>query len=174
MNSSSPSKEGAWVRHALAHAPSYLAATALFALMVMTFTDVVLRSVLNSPISAATELTRLFMAITVFSSLPVISWRGEHIVVDLLDPFFRGRAAQIRDVLVDALAGIVIFWPAIRVYELAERAKQYGDTTEYLQIPQFYIAYFIALSTFVTALILLLRAVLRAVAPDYLATIKNA
>lgn len=174
MNSSSPSKEGAWARHALAHAPSYLAATALFALMVMTFADVLLRSVLNSPISAATELTRLFMAITVFSSLPVISWRGEHIVVDLLDPFFRGRAAQIRDVVVDALAGIVIFWPAIRVYELAERAKQYGDTTEYLQIPQFYIAYFIAFSTFVTALILLLRAVLRAVAPDYLATIKTA
>ncbi len=174
MNTSSHSQEGAWARHALAHAPSYLAATALFALMTMTFADVVLRSVLNSPISAATELTRLFMAITVFSSLPVISWRGEHIVVDLLDPFFRGRAAQIRDVLVDALAGIVIFWPAIRVYELAERAKQYGDTTEYLQIPQFYIAYFIAFSTFVTALILLLRAVIRAVAPDYLAAIKNA
>ncbi|TQV79531.1 TRAP transporter small permease [Denitrobaculum tricleocarpae] len=174
MNTNSRSQEGAWARHALAHAPSYLAATALFALMAMTFADVVLRSVFNSPISAATELTRLFMAITVFSSLPVISWRGEHIVVDLLDPFVRGRAAQVRDVLIDALAGIVIFWPAIRVYELAERAKQYGDTTEYLQIPQFYIAYFIAFSTFVTALILLLRAVIRAVAPDYLATIKNA
>lgn len=156
------------------HAPSYLAATALFALMLMTFADVVLRSAFNSPISAATELTRLFMAITVFASLPVITWRGEQIVVDLLDPFFRGRAAQIRDVLIDSLAGIVIFWPAIRVYELAERAKEYGDTTEYLQIPQFYIAYFIAFSTFVTALILLLRAVIRAVAPDYLASIKNA
>lgn len=174
MNTNSRSEEGAWVRHALAHAPSYLAATALFALMLMTFADVVLRSAFNSPIPAATELTRLFMAITVFASLPVITWRGEQIVVDLLDPFFNRRAAQIRDVLIDALAGIVIFWPAIRVYELAERAKEYGDTTEYLQIPQFYIAYFIAFSTFVTALILLLRAVLRALAPDYLASIKNA
>ncbi len=112
-------------------------------------------------------------AMVAFASLPVITWRGEQIVVDLLDPFFRGRAAQIRDVLIDSLCGIVIFWPAIRVYELAERAKQYGDTTEYLQIPQFYIAYFIAFSTFVTALILLLRAVLRAVAPGYLARLKK-
>lgn len=168
------SGEEAWTRHALVHAPSYLAAFALFALMLMTFTDVVLRSTLNSPISAATELTRLFMAIIVFSSLPVITWRNGHIVVDLLDPFFKGRAAQVRDLLVDALAGVVIFWPAIRVFELAERAKQYGDTTEYLHIPQFYIAYFIAFSTFVTAVILIIRAVLRLFAPQYLASAEKA
>ena len=174
MTTSTRSGEDAWTRHALVHAPSYLAAAALFALMLMTFADVVLRSMLNSPISAATELTRLFMAIVVFSSLPVITWRNGHIVVDLLDPFFKGRAAQIRDVLVDALAGIVIFWPAIRVYELAERAKAYGDTTEYLHIPQFYIAYFIAFSTFVTAVILVLRAILRVMAPGYLASVEKA
>ncbi len=168
------SGEEAWTRHALVHAPSYLAAAALFALMLMTFADVVLRSTLNAPISAATELTRLFMAIIVFSALPVITWRNSHIVVDLLDPFFKGRFAQIRDVLVDALAGIVIFWPAIRVFELAERAKQYGDTTEYLHLPQFYIAYFIAFSTFVTAVILIIRAVLRLLAPRYLADAESA
>lgn len=168
------SEEEAWTRHALVHAPSYLAALALFALMLMTFADVVLRSTLNSPISAATELTRLFMAIIVFSSLPVITWRSGHIVVDLLDPFFKGRAAQIRDILVDALAGTVIFWPAIRVFELAERAKQYGDTTEYLHIPQFYIGYFIAFSTFVTAVILIIRAILRIFAPQYLARVEEA
>ncbi|WP_282605155.1 TRAP transporter small permease [Pelagibius sp. Alg239-R121] len=174
MNETPRSKEGAWVRHVLTHAPSYLAATALFALMVMTFADVILRSTINSPISAATELTRLFMAIVVFASLPVITWRNEHVVVDLLDPFFKGRAAQIRDVFVDGLAGVVVIWPAIRVYELAGRAKEYGDTTEYLHIPQFYIAYFIALSACVTALILVLRAILRIFAPDYLATAEKA
>ena len=44
-----------------------------------------------------------------------------------------------------------------RVWALAERAKNYGDVTEYLNIPQFYIAYFIAFMTFATALALLAR-----------------
>ena len=47
---------------------SILASLALFFLMAMTFADVVLRSVFNDPIESATELTRLLMAIIVFSS----------------------------------------------------------------------------------------------------------
>jgi len=145
--------------------PSLLAAATLFVLMTMTFFDVVLRSTINNPIEAATELTRLFMAIIVFSSLPIITWRSEHIVVDLLDPFFASRAARIRDIAVDLTSGAALLWPALRVWQLAARAHEYGDVTEYLQIPQFYIAYFIALATFCTAAALLVRAVLQVVAP---------
>ena len=42
-------------------------------MMIMTFFDVVLRSTVNTPIEAATELTRILMAIVVFSALPVVS-----------------------------------------------------------------------------------------------------
>ena len=61
-------------------APSYLATAMLFFLMTMTFFDVVLRSVANNPIEAATELTRLSMAIMVFSALPLVSWKSQHII----------------------------------------------------------------------------------------------
>ncbi len=158
-------KAGRW----LAFLPSVVAAMALFALMVMTFFDVILRSVFNDPVESATEMTRLFMAITVFSSLPVISWRGEHIVVDLLDPFFGPSLARVRDAMVNLVCGIVLFWPALRVWQLAGRARTYGDVTEYLNIPQFYIAYFIAVATFLTALALLTRGICFAVAPGSVA-----
>lgn len=149
----------------LVQGPSWLAGTVLFALMAMTFADVVLRSAFNAPIEAATELTRLFMAIIVFASLPVVTWRGTHIAVDLLDPFFPRMLARLRDIAVDLICGAVLFWPAMRVWTLAERARSYGDVTEYLNMPQFYIAYFIAVSTFVTAIVLVLRGVLRIFAP---------
>ncbi len=154
-----------WASYVLAHGPSYLAAVALFFLMTMTFFDVVLRSTVNDPIESATELTRLLMAIIVFSSLPIVTWRGQHIVVDLLDRFFVRGFARIRNILIDGFCGLVLFWPGYRVWELAARARAYGDTTEYLQIPQFYVAYFIAVATLLTALVLVIRALISVFAP---------
>ena len=153
-----------------AHAPVLLAVTALFAMMVMTFFDVVLRSTINTPIEAATELTRILMAIVVFSALPVVSGRAGHISVDVLDWVFSRRAARWRDVVINLVTGTILWWPAERVVVLAERARSYGDVTEYLGIPQFYIGWFIAVFTFATAIVLILRGIVLAFAPDLLRT----
>lgn len=168
MSDKSSEKEVSRVGTFLTRAPSWLAAIVLFALVWMTFFDVILRSTINNPIESATELTRLFMAIIVFSSLPVITWRGGHIAVDLLDPLFSDALARIRDIVIDLVCGAVLFWPALRVWQLAERTRSYGTTTEYLEIPQFYIAYFIAISTAITALVFLARGITRIVAPSRL------
>ena len=141
--------------------PTWAAALFLFLLMAMTFADVVLRSVFNNPIESATELTRLFMAIIVFSALPMVSWKGDNIIVDLLDPWFSQRLALIRDSLVEIICALVLIWPAYRVWQLAERSRQYGDVTEYLQLPQFYIGWFISIFTFVTSAAFLARGVIR-------------
>ena len=150
-------------------APVYLACVALFILMVMTFCDVILRSVFNAPIEAATELTRILMAIMVFSVLPVVSGHGSHISVDLTDPWFDHlRLYNIRDGLVSLACGTMLWWPIQRVWVLAERARDYGDVTEYLGFPTFYVGWFIAASTAVTALVLIITGVIYFVAPKLL------
>ena len=139
-------------------APMTLASVALFALMVLTFADVVLRSVANAPIEAATELIRLLMAVVVFAALPVVSWSGQHITVDLLDGLFhRLRISRALAAVVSFACGVLLWFPARRILDLANRARDYGDQTEYLNIPTFFIAWFIAVSAFVTAAILVLR-----------------
>ena len=149
-----------------AQLPIYLACAALFALMAMTFADVLLRSIFNAPIEAATELTRMLMAIVVFSVLPVLSVRSGHIVVDLMDTFYRGGlVSRIRDGLISLACGALLILPAGRVVVLAERARSYGDLTEYLNIPQFYIGWFIAIMTYITAGVLLLRGLMILFAP---------
>ncbi len=145
------------IGHWLVRLPSWLGAFALFSLMVMTFSDVVLRSVFNDPIESATELTRIFMGIIVFASLPLVSVRGEHIVVDLFDGFFTKGAARIRDGLVNLISGGLLIWPGIKVYGLALRALKYGNVTEYLGIPQFYMALFVAIFTLLTAAVMIVR-----------------
>ncbi len=151
-------------------APLLLAVTALFLMMAMTFVDVVMRSALNTPIEAATELTRIMMAIVVFSSLPMVSGRAEHITVDLLDPVFPAWMARWRDAIVSLLCGAMLWWPAERVVVLAERARDYGDLTEYLGIPQFYIGWFIAVFTYLTAAALIGRGLVLIFAPAALET----
>lgn len=146
-------------------APTVLAAAVLFAMMVMTFADVVLRSAANAPLQAATELTRVSMAVIVFSVLPVVSARGEHIAVDLLDPWFGQRATRWREAVISLACGVILWWPAGACLKLAERARSYGDVTEYLEIPQYLIGWFIAISVYMTAALLLARAVLLIVAP---------
>ncbi len=149
--------------------PVLLASLALFVLMVMTFMDVILRSTLNSPIEAATELTRLLMAVIVFAVLPVVSVRGDHIAVDLSDPLFdRLRLARIRDGVIQIASGVMLYWPVLRVWVLAERARDYGDVTEYLAIPQFYIGWFIAGATAITAFAMIVTGLLTLFAPKLL------
>jgi TRAP-type C4-dicarboxylate transport system permease small subunit len=160
-------QQKAW--HYLVVAPSWLAAIALFIMMVMTFMDVVLRSTINDPIEWATELTRIFMVIIVFCSLPIVSWRSTHIIVDLMDPLFSSRMARLRDIVIDLVCGAVLFWPAKRVFELGDRFRGYGEVTEYMHWPQHITAYFIAVFTLVTACVLVLRGLARIFAPGKVA-----
>lgn len=157
---------GAW--GVVAMLPTWLAAAALFILMCMTFADVILRSTFNAPIEWASELTRIFLAVIVFASLPMVTWRGQHIVVDLMDPLFNARLARWRDILIDLACGIALFWPAKRVWDLAERARDFGDVTEYMGFPQYLIGWFIALFTLFTAVVFVARGLTRLFAPEKL------
>lgn len=149
--------------------PVLVACAALFILMVMTFCDVILRSVFNAPIEAATELTRILMAILVFAVLPVASARGDHIAVDLTDGLFaRLQLTRVRNGLVFLFSGIMLYWPIQRVWILAERARDYGDVTEYLAIPQFYVGWFIAVFTALAAIAMVVTGLLYLFAPRLL------
>ena len=96
----------------LSAVPMAMASAALFALMVLTFADVVMRSAFNAPIEAATELIRIGIAIIVFSALPVLSWREGHIAVDLMDgPFARLNLQRWRDAAVALACGAMLWLP---------------------------------------------------------------
>ena len=151
----------------LLQAPVYVSCLALFTLMVITFTDVLLRSVANAPLSATAELTRILMAVIVFSVMPFVSASGKHISVDLTDGLFhRLRLARWRDAAIYLICGGLLYWPLQRVLILAERARDYGDVTEYLSIPVYYVGWFITASLAITMVALVIRGILIIVRPD--------
>lgn len=144
----------------LSQLPQLVAGITLLFLMVMTFADVMLRSIFNNPLEAATELTRIAVAVVVFTTLPMVAARRQQIVVDLLDPVFPRLASRIRDGLIDMGCGLLLFLPASRIWVLAGREYRHGDMTEYLHIPQFYITYFVLLMTVTTAVVMVANGLL--------------
>lgn len=145
-----------------------LAALILFLLMVLTCSDVVGRYFFNAPIFGATEMTRLMMGVLIFLALPVIFRREDHIAVDLLDGLFQRRLVEIRQIVINGVTSVLLFGLAQRMWVLTNRAQEYGDMTEYLNIPLWPISGFmtgmIVLSALVTTT-LTLAYVLRLFSP---------
>lgn len=120
------------------------AALVLFALMAMTCLDVIGRYFFNAPLDGATELTQLMLGVIVFAVLPAVCLREEHISVDLLDRWFPVRFEALRGVVLNLLMAVMMAAVCWRVSLLAALTADYGDATEFLEIPLAPITWFIA------------------------------
>lgn len=90
-----------------------IACIVLFAMMLLTFVDVIGRYLFLSPLPAAYEIISLMMPGIIFCALPLTVLRETHVTVDLLDAFIPARLARIQGVvvnLVSAAALALITW----------------------------------------------------------------
>jgi len=128
------------------------AATALFLLMAVTLVDVLGRDLLNKPLLGATELTEVLLVTITFLLYPVVAWREQHIVVDLIDGI-SGRRLRAFQRIATALIGCGLFaLVAWRMWILGRRSLEYNDVTPSLNLPTGPILLGIAVMSAVTAL----------------------
>jgi TRAP-type C4-dicarboxylate transport system permease small subunit len=132
---------------------SIVAAAALFAMMLLTFADVIGRKVLGDSITGAVELTELCMLLMIFMSLPLASLAGEHIVFDLLDRYLPPRVLHLQMALAHAVASAVFGGAAWLVWTKAERTYAMGDMTARLEIGLGPFHRLVAVMLLITALI---------------------
>ena len=139
-----------------------IAAVTLFSLMIIVCVDVIGRYFFNRPLTGSTELIEMSMGVLVFSVFPVISWRNEHIVVDLLDHFTPPIVHLIRLFILNIVAAIALYFLGSRIFILGNRSLSYGEESEYLGIPLGWTINFIALMSWVAALTLITLGLYRA------------
>ncbi len=151
-----------------------ISALTLFSLMTITCVDVVGRYLFNSPLTGSTELTEMALAIVVFSVLPIISWRNDHVVVDLLDRFVPPALNMVRNYLFNVAIAVALVYLGKRVHILAERSISYEEVSEYLAIPIGWIMYFITYAFWITAFMVLTLGIYRAFREYRLTTIEDA
>ena len=111
-----------------------LAGIALFAIMVLTFLDVVGRKLLDNSITGSLELTELLMVVVIFGALPLVSERGEHVVFDSLDPYLPDTVKKIQRALVHLLCGAALLGLGWLMWQTGTDFLQSGETTAQLQI----------------------------------------
>ena len=128
-----------------------LAATALFGIMWLTVVDVIGRKFFSNSVPGGLELTEIMMVCVIFAALPLVSWRGEHVVFDTFDRMIspRVRALQIR--VVHMLCALVFAWLSWLMVLKAVRFASYGETTSYLLLPLYPVSGGMALLLLATA-----------------------
>lgn len=132
-----------------------VASITLFILMTITCVDVAGRYFFNSPLTGSTEITEFAMAILIFTTLPVVSWRNEHVVVDMLDSMFSGTAAKIRTIIVHVISAFALGWLGQRIHVLGNRSLEYGEITEYLHVPPGYLILYMSYMCWFTSALLM-------------------
>ena len=117
------------------HVLRAIVAVELACLMFLTFADVVGREILTAPVRAAFEITEIAMGILIFSAMPLLFAREQHVTVDLLDRLYTGRMRQARAILVNLFGAVVVGAMAWRLYDQAVRYEEIGDMTMLLSLP---------------------------------------
>jgi TRAP-type C4-dicarboxylate transport system permease small subunit len=115
-------------------AVNIVAAVALFAMMLLTFADVVGRKLVGNSIVGAVELTELAMLVMIFLALPLASLAGEHIVFDLTDRYLPPRVLHLQMALAHGVSAVVFGGAAWLVWVKSGRTYSMGDMTARLEI----------------------------------------
>jgi TRAP-type C4-dicarboxylate transport system permease small subunit len=108
------------------------AATLLFAMMALTFVDVLGRYLLSSPVPGAFELTEVAMGLLIFAGLPLISARDGHVAVNIADEMLPARVLRLRALVLDLLICACTAILAWTLWDKGLQLSKYGDATAYL------------------------------------------
>ncbi|MAD44857.1 MAG: hypothetical protein CMI02_18475 [Oceanospirillaceae bacterium] len=139
----------------LAFSLESVAACVLFALVLLTCVDVVGRYFFGNAVNGSTEMTEIALAMIVFAEMPVITWRGGHVVVDLLDRYMNYWLVKALGLLSVILVAGAFYALAGRMWYLAERSLRRDVVTEYLEIPTGYIVQYISVMSYICAVMMI-------------------
>jgi TRAP-type C4-dicarboxylate transport system permease small subunit len=121
-----------------------IATVILAVLALMTFTDVFLRYVFNSPLHFTYEITELSMGIIVFFGLGLVTHKEGHISVDILTLRMGDRLRAFFALFTNLAALVYLALLVWRVFLRAGELETGGDLTQILLWPLWPHAYVMA------------------------------
>lgn len=130
-----------------------LSGTALFAIMALTFFDVLGRKLMDNSIPGSLELTELLMVIVIFGALPLVSLRGEHVVFDSMDRVLPLAVLRAQAVIVHTGIAIALLALGWLMWKTGGQFLESGETTAQLKLLKAPFIYGMALLCGLTGLV---------------------
>ncbi len=130
----------------------------LFAMMLLTFVDVVLRYFFNAPIKGGFEVTEMMMAVLIFAGLPLVSRKNEHVTIDAFDRFFPQAFRRAMHVVIHLVCAVALAGMAWLLWRKAGSFAEIGDVTQTLKFPIAPFVYLMAFLTLATGVVHLVAA----------------
>ena len=130
-----------------------LCGSALFAIMALTFFDVIGRKAVNQSIPGSLELTELLMVIVIFAGLPLVSQRGEHVVFDSMDSVWSARLLKIQKAVVHLFCAAAMLGLAWLMWRTGGQFVESGETTAQLKLLKAPFIYGMSVFCGITALV---------------------
>ena len=109
--------------------------TILFAMMLLTFADVVGRDALNRPVYGAYEVTEFLMGSLIFTALPLLCAREGHVTIDILDGVTPKGVMRWQRFVVNLISAAALALIAWRLYALSGDLARDNEVTMTLKIP---------------------------------------
>ena len=113
---------------------AWLLAATVFALMMITFVDVLGRNLFNLPVPASFEITRLALGMMVFIALPLVSAQDEHVTIGLLNGLFPGRSGRRKSFVVGLFVAFLCVVLARELWVQAGALAQQNERLMFLKI----------------------------------------
>ncbi|MEY5028416.1 MAG: hypothetical protein RLZ63_731 [Pseudomonadota bacterium] len=124
----------------------------LFAMVALTFIDVLGRRLFNTPVFGANDITEHLMAVIIFSGLPLLTAQRGHLSIDLFDKWLLTPGWRLWHKVVDVLIAAVLALIAYEYYLAIEEAKNINEVSQALLIPRYWMYGFISMTAGLAAI----------------------
>lgn len=102
-----------------------MSAAPLALILVLTFTDVLMRYLFAKPIQGSSEIIQFAMAMTIFAALPVVTRRRGHITVSMTDGLFKGSMRLVKVLTCDGISLVAL---GLIAWRLGVQASEYVES----------------------------------------------
>lgn len=113
----------------------FLTAILLFAMMLLTFIDVIGRYIFNSPVYGAAEIIQMLLAGVIFSALPLVTRRDSHISVELFSPSISKKIPKTHCLIINLFSIIGLLIIGYELIRNVIEAHEIGRETIVLEWP---------------------------------------
>ena len=114
----------------------------------------------GSPLRGAQDVTQMAMVVLVFGGMALCDRQGGHIAVDLFERAFPAWLNRVTDIIAALLGTTIFALIAWNMWKSAALSQMLNLSTNIINLPKDWFQYYVVVSCVITALGMLLRAVI--------------